>query len=145
MGKSPADDSLNFLCVCFHPSMCRCALTFPWNTHTHTRTHTYPSVPQKRVKREIDFSKRSRQPSPAERLRCFLHSTQLPQQITDTCWLVFSLVAKDLSRILMTGSIDLYRWVCCISAPILALMEKIWIFYLYLIKFKKKDFVFVYM
>lgn len=86
-GHKPCmDDSLTFFffccCVCFHLSVCGCVFVLLCNVHTHTRIH---QGRRGRVKREIDFSKKSRQPSPAERLRCFLHSTQLSQQITDTC------------------------------------------------------------
>lgn len=100
-------------CVCFHLSVCGCVFVLLCNVHTHTRIH---QGRRGRVKREIDFSKKSRQPSPAERLRCFLHSTQLSQQITDTCWLVFSLVAKDPSGILIAAGVELRDWLYTLTA-----------------------------
>lgn len=117
-GHKPCmDDSLTFFffccCVCFHLSVCGCVFVLLCNVHTHTRIH---QGRRGRVKREIDFSKKSRQPSPAERLRCFLHSTQLSQQITDTCWLVFSLVAKDPSGILIAAGVELRDWLYTLTA-----------------------------
>lgn len=97
------------ICLCVGVCLC-CFVTC---THTHTRIH---QGRRGRVKREIDFSKKSRQPSPAERLRCFLHSTQLSQQITDTCWLVFSLVAKDPSGILIAAGVELRDWLYTLTA-----------------------------
>lgn len=118
-GHKPCmDDSLTFffsvaacVSICLCVGVCLCC--FVTCTHTHTRIH---QGRRGRVKREIDFSKKSRQPSPAERLRCFLHSTQLSQQITDTCWLVFSLVAKDPSGILIAAGVELRDWLYTLTA-----------------------------